>query len=101
MPRDPDDGHVDRSLKPNALVWTGSTPPRSTGGMVAAVGMNEPTMPRLAVDPEGAASAPRGRRGRAADLSESERGAQVAVSPMEAPGDPRERKGGRFRMPKG
>lgn len=77
------------------LGWYGGRLPESTGGFVGAVGLNTPTLPGLAVDPEGTAPPPREKAPRRSAVLE---GAKVVVERMAEPEDTTTRPSGRIRM---
>jgi hypothetical protein len=87
---------VARRLRPGftGLSWYGGRRPALTGGLVAAIGLNQRLVPALAVDPEGTVPAPVRKQ----DLPS---GPQLTVEAVMAPPDPQTTRVGRFRLPKG
>ncbi len=101
MAREPSDP-VDRSLpRASPLAWSGAKPPEGGSGFVGSVGLNAPAGPRLAVDPEGTVPPRERPAARSSAVLESARGPRLEVSVLAPPDEGRERKGGRFRLPRG
>ncbi|MEQ1566448.1 MAG: hypothetical protein ABMA64_12475 [Myxococcota bacterium] len=76
------------------LAWYGGKAPDNGGGWVTSVGMNRPSTPGLAVDPEGTVPLPTRARPASAE------GPRVTVSAITAPPDERTAPNGRIRLPK-